>query len=236
MARKPRVSRGGIAYHVMNRTWGAIELFEDSADYEAFERVLAESVARFPAMRVCAYCLMPNHFHLVLWPKTGDVLSRFMQWLSQTHAARWHAHRHSRGRGHLYQGRFKSFPVQSNGHFLNVAKYVERNALRAMLCRPAEAWRWSSLGVRAKMQGPMKGLLSQWPVSIPADWMEQVNGLQDEKELAAIRRCRDRGQPLGDEPWIRATAKALNLESTLRPVGRPAKPKPEPAAGEGNML
>jgi putative transposase len=94
----------------MNRTWGSIELFEDAGDYEAFERILAEAIERFSAMRVCCYCLMPNHFHLLLWPRSGEVLSRFMQWLSQTHAARWHAHRHSRGRGHLYQSRLGPSP------------------------------------------------------------------------------------------------------------------------------
>ena len=101
MARKPRFAPGGLAYHVMNRTSSGITLFEDSPDFEAFERVLVEGLAREPGVRLCAYCLMPNHFHLVLWPKSDGQLSRFMQWLSMTHAARWHAHRHTGGRGHL---------------------------------------------------------------------------------------------------------------------------------------
>ena len=75
MARKPRLAPGGLAYHVMNRTWGKVELFEDSGDYEAFERVLGEALKREPAMKLCAYCLMPNHFHLVLWPEKDDILS-----------------------------------------------------------------------------------------------------------------------------------------------------------------
>jgi putative transposase len=115
MARKPRNAPGGLAYHVMNRTWGKIDLFEDAGDYEAFERVLAEAVERETTMRVCAYCLMPNHFHLVLWPSADGQLSRFMQWLSMTHTQRWHAHRHSAGRGHLYQSRFKSFEENKQG-------------------------------------------------------------------------------------------------------------------------
>lgn len=222
MARKPRVARSGIAYHVMNRTWGEIELFEDAGDYEAFERVLAEAAERFPAMGICAYCLMPNHFHLVLWPKR-DVLSRFMQWLSQTHVARWHAHRHSVGRGRLYQSRFRSFPIQRNAHFLKVARYVERNALRANLCGSAEGWRWSSLHVRREEAGPMNGQLAKWPVAEPADWLALVNRPQDEQELAAIRRSRDRGRPFGDDAWTMRTAKSLGLESSLRSRGRPKK-------------
>jgi len=117
MARKPRFSPGGLAYHVMNRTPGRVELFEDAGDYQAFEKVLIEAVDLHRGIRLCAYCLMPNHFHLVLWPTTDGQLSRFMQWLSMTHAARWHAHRHSVGCGHLYQGRFRSFPIPAGPSF-----------------------------------------------------------------------------------------------------------------------
>ena len=140
----------------MNRTWGKTELFEDSGDYEAFERVLALAVKREPPMRLCAYCLMPNHFHLVLWPEHDNQLSKFMQWLTMTHAQRWHAHRHSGGRGHLYQSRFRSFAIQENGHFQSVCRYVERNALRANLVTGAQDWRWASAYVRSNKCGPMK--------------------------------------------------------------------------------
>lgn len=213
----------------MNRTSGGIELFEDSGDYEAFERVLAEAQERFPAMRVCAYCLMPNHFHLVLWPAKAGILSRFMQWMAQTHAARWHAHRHTRGRGHVYQSRFKSFPIEANGHFLRVCRYVERNALRANLAESADAWRWSSLWVRSRKDGPMCGVLAEWPVARPGNWLAEVNRPQDEEELAAIRRSRDRGTPFGDPAWAVRTARLLNLQSTLRPLGRPSKPRKKKA-------
>src|SRR3954452_9444291 len=140
MARKPRLSPGGLAYHVMNRTWGKIELFQDAGDYQAFERVLAEALERDPLMRLCCYCLMPNHWHLVLWPKTDGQLSRFMQWLTMTHTQRWHAHRHSAGRGHLYQSRFRSFAIQRDAHFLSVARYAERNPLRCNLVAKAQDW------------------------------------------------------------------------------------------------
>jgi putative transposase len=223
MARKPRFSPGGIAYHVMNRTWGAIELFQDAGDYEAFERVLAEAVERDKAMRVCAYALMPNHFHLVLWPEHDGQLSRFMQWLTMTHAQRWHAHRHSGGRGHLYQSRFRSFPIQHDIHFLHVCRYVERNALRANLARRAEQWRWSSLWAREHRDVPTASLLAAWPVPRPRDWIRRVNRPQDENELTALRRSRDRGRPYGDDDWTERTAKKLAIESALRPVGRPKK-------------
>jgi putative transposase len=223
MARKPRFSPGGLAYHVMNRASVKIDLFDDAGDYDAFERVLAEAIKREASMRVCAYCLMPNHFHLVLWPKVDGQLSRFMQWLTMTHTQRWHAHRHSEGRGHLYQGRFKSFPIQENSHFLTVCRYVERNPLRANLAEKSEDWRWSSMSVRAKNPSAITGLLADWPVAMPRDWLNRVNAPQDEKELAALRLSRDRGRPFGDPSWTTKTAKRLEIESSLQPLGRPKK-------------
>ncbi|HXE56281.1 MAG TPA: transposase [Tepidisphaeraceae bacterium] len=113
MARKRRSCPGGLAYHVMNRATARKRIFDDAADYLAFERVLAEARKRSDGqMRICSYVLMPNHFHLVLWPETDGALSKFMQWLTLTHAQRWHAHRHSAGTGALYGARFKSFPVR----------------------------------------------------------------------------------------------------------------------------
>lgn len=224
MARKPRYAPGGIAYHVMNRTWGKIELFEDEGDYAAFERVLAEAAERDPSVRVCAYCLMPNHFHLVLWPKHDGMLSRFMQWLSMTHVQRWHAHRHSGGRGHVYQSRFKSFPIQQDEHFLSVCRYVERNPLRAGKVERAQAWQWSSLWARsAGAKAIMHGLLGEWPVERPRDWTTRVNRPQDPAELAALRLCGARGRPYGDVRWVQKTAARLGIQSALRPIGRPRK-------------
>ena len=97
-------------------------------------------------MRVCAFCLMPNHWHLVLWPAHDGELARFMQKLTVTHVRRWLEYRHRVGQGGIYQGRYKSFPPQDDAHFTTVVRYVERNPVRANVVRRAEAWRWSSLG------------------------------------------------------------------------------------------
>ncbi len=122
---------------------GRLELFEKPSDYSAFEKILAEAHHR-TSIRIAAYCLMPNHWHLLLWPRTDGELSEVMRWITVTHTQRWHAYRHSSGTGPVYQGRFKSFPVQTDEHFITVARYVERNALRAKLVERAEEWRWSS--------------------------------------------------------------------------------------------
>ncbi len=142
MGRPQRVAAGGYVYHVLNRANARIRIFDGDADYEAFEKVLSEAVERTET-RLLAYCLMPNHWHLLVWPRKDGELSRFAGWLTLTHTQRWHAYRQSIGSGHVYQGRFKSFPVQEDEHFYTVARYVERNALRAGLVRRAEQWRWA---------------------------------------------------------------------------------------------
>lgn len=172
-------------------------------------------------MRLVSRALMPNHWHLVVWPQADGQLSTRAQWLTVTHVRRWHAHRHSDGTGPVYQGRFKSFPVQDDDHFLIVCRYVERNPLRAGLVAGAEQWRWSSPWHRARATGVP--WLSEGPLPWPADWPERVNAAETEAELAALRRSVGRGAPYGDESWQAQTAAALRLESALRPHGRPRK-------------
>ena len=145
-----------------------------------------------------------------------------MQWLTVTHVRRWHAHHHSAGTGPIYQGRFKSFPVQEDEHFLSVCRYVERNGLRANLVPRAEAWRWSSLWQRT--QATQVPWLSEWPIPLPRQWTEQANKAQTENELSALRRSVVRGVPYGDDAWQDQTAEVLGLQSSSRPPGRPRKP------------
>ena len=137
-----RAADGGLIYHVLNRGNARMTIFEKAGDYEAFENILEQAVERY-GTEILAWCLMPNHWHLVVKPHEDGELSRFVGWLSLTHTQRWHAHYHNPGSGHLYQGRFKSFPVQEEEHFLTVCRYVERNPLRANLVSRAEQWRSS---------------------------------------------------------------------------------------------
>ena len=224
MGRPVRAAAGGIIYHVLNRANGRLPLFEKPADYEAFENVLSEAHERI-AMRTLAYCVMPNHWHLVLWRRRDEDLSRFMAWVTLTHTQRWHAYRQSAGNGHVYQGRFKSFPVQADEHFLTVCRYVERNALRAKLVDRAEGWRWSSLGRREQGRALATAWLTDWPVARPRRWVQWVNEPQTEAELDALRCAVQRGRPFGDDEWVRRTAGRLGLEGTMRRRGRPKAQK-----------
>ncbi len=134
MPRTARASVGGVCYHVINRGNGRAKVFHQPEDFEAFVALVAKAATRVP-VRVIAYCLMPNHFHMVLWPRHDGDLSRFMQWLLTAHVRRYHRHYH--GSGHVWQGRFKAFPIQQDAHLLTVLRYVERNALRAGLVKRA---------------------------------------------------------------------------------------------------
>ena len=220
MPRRIRVASGGTVYHVLNRAVGRGTIFEDEADYLAMERVIERTFALLPTRIIC-YCLMPNHWHLVLWPKEDGELSEFMRLMSVTHTQRWHAHHHTSGTGPLYEGRFKSFPIQRDEHLLTVCRYVERNALRANLVTSAERWAWGSLAKRLIQQPPEWLMpMNRWPVEAPADWKKWVNRAETAAELDAVRRSVKRGSPFGSEPWQKRTARILNLESTLRPRGR----------------
>ena len=169
-----RVAPGGMVFHVLNRGVARMQLFEKAADYQAFEQVLRDTLDQSP-MRICAYAVMPNHWHLLLWPECDGELAAFMQRLTITHVRRWQEHRGYAGLGHVYQGRYKSFPVESDEHFWVVARYVERNALRANLVLRAEEWRWSSLWQRCHPTGEERSLLAAWPIDMPANWLERVN-------------------------------------------------------------
>jgi putative transposase len=165
---------------------------------------------------------MPNHWHLVLWPAKEGQLTAFLRWLTHTHTQRCHAHYHTAGTGHLYQGRFKSFPIQEDDHLLTVLRYVERNPLRAGLVRRAEQWRWSSLAHRGQ-KTKQAGWLHEGPIALPADWKNAVNRVQTEAELEALRRTLVRGAPYGSERWQRRVADKLHLGFTLNRRGRPRK-------------
>jgi len=209
-----------MVFHVLNRGVARMQIFEKAGDYEAFERVLCDTLREAP-MRICAYCVMPNHWHMLLWPEHDGDMARFMQRLTITHVRRWQEHRRGVGLGHVYQGRYKSFPVEEDEHFLAVARYVERNALRANLVVRAEEWRWSSLWRRCRGRAHQDDILAAWPVEMPADWIERVNRADNEKELEALRSSVQRGRPYGAQQWQHRIVKRLGLESAYRPRGRP---------------
>ncbi len=225
MARTIRATADGMIYHVLNRANGREKLFNKGKDYLAFEKIIFEAKEKYPSVKILSFCIMPNHWHFALSPKKGEDLSKFMRWLTHTHTQRYHAHYKTIGRGHVYQGRFKSFPVSSDNYFLKLCRYIERNPLRAKLVKKAEDWRWSSLWYREKGSEEQKQLLSNWPVEYDENYLEWVNQKQvnENEELENIRNSIQRGRPFGIDSWIIKIASKLGLNSTLKPKGRPKK-------------
>lgn len=224
MPRTLRIIESNITYHILNRSNAKNKIFETPTDYLAFEKVLLEAKEKYP-VKIFSYCIMPNHWHFVIQPENPKHLSMFMAWLTQTHTQRWLVFRDMVGYGHLYQGRYKSFPIQKDEHFLQVCRYVERNALRANLVRKAENWRWGSAWIRTYGSKEQRKILSDWPVTCPTDYMNwlNINQSHEEDELGQLRESLNRGQPFGSLSWIKNIAGKLKLNSTIRPIGRPKK-------------
>ena len=224
MPRSARRAPGGQVYHVLNRAVGRVRIFSREADFEAFRRVMIEAHERCP-IRILGYCLLSNHWHFAVWPEADGQVTDFFRWLTHTHAMRWRVAHRTVGYGPLYQGRFKSFPVQSDGHLLTVLRYIERNPLSAGLVRRAELWRHSSLWARLHRDDPLRRLLSPWPVTRPADWTSRVNRPLSAGDLRRLRVSLKRSRPFGADDWTSRTANQLHLQHTLRPEGRPRKEK-----------
>ena len=225
MPRTNRVDIANTPYHVINRANARMQIFDNDKDYKLFEDVLEEAKEKFD-MRILSYCIMPNHWHLSLYPKKDGDIQLFMRWLSMTHTQRWHSQHKTTGSGHLYQGRYKSFLVEEDKYLIQVLKYIERNPLRAELVNKAQDWKWSSLWRREQGTDKQKKLLDEWPIDIPKDYIDLINIQENEKEkqeLESLRYSVNKGKPYGSNDWTNRMISRFNLSSTLRGRGRPKK-------------
>lgn len=196
MPRRPRAFLRGKIFHVVNRGAKRQRLFDDPDDFDAFLRILAGSLRR-GGVELFAYCLMPNHWHLVTAAATPSNLSSFMHHMTTTHSRRWYLSHGVDSEGAVYQGRFRAVPVQGDHHFLWVCRYVERNPLRSHLVARAEEWPWSSLFGDPEGSLP----LASWPVERPSRWLDEVNRPQTPAEVEAVRESLRLRRPLGDDDW-----------------------------------
>jgi putative transposase len=206
-----------LIFHVMNRAARRLPLFTTSADYRLFQAVLREVQDDVP-LRLLSYCVMPNHWHLVVWPEADHQLSRFMHRLTYIHAQRWHHAHATTGTGAVYQGRFKAVAVQCDRHLLTAIRYVEQNPLRAGLVTRPQDWRWSSAA-------PFRAggvTLAEWPITRPADWVTLLEGTAAEQVIRPVRESLAKGVPYGDRAFVERTSVTLKLEGRLRGRGRPS--------------
>lgn len=226
MPRSARVAPGGEVYHVINRAAARFRMLRTDKDFLAFEKIMSEAMVKYPT-RLLSYCLMGNHWHMVIWPREDGELSAFVRWLTLTHAVRWRVAHKTVGMGPLYQGRYKSFIIQKEESLELICRYVERNALSAGLVKRAEDWRWSSLWLREHGTAEQKSLLSDWPIQRGRNWIELVNEAMTEREVERIQQSMKREKPMGSDGWTKRMIERHGLERTIRPEGRPRKGGPE---------
>jgi putative transposase len=218
MPRTSRAAVGGVVYHVLNRGNGRMDIFKKPDDYPAFLQILCDGKQRAD-VELFGFCLMSNHWHLVLRPKSDGDLAAYLSWVTNTHVKRYRAH-YRRTSGHVYQGRYKSFPVEEDAYFLTLMRYVEANPVPAKMVLRAEQWRWSSLGRKSQWSSK---LLDRWPVDRPRNWSALVNQPPRDAERQRVIDSMERGRPLGSDAWVMRTARKLGLQYTINPRGRPRK-------------
>ena len=223
MARLARVVVPGLAHHVTQRGNRGLETFFGPDDYKAYRALLADGCRR-AGTKVWAYCLMPNHVHLILVPGTPDGLR----------GALGEAHRRYTRRinlregwlGHLWRERFHSFPVDE-AHLAAAVRHVELNPVRARLVRKAQRWRWSSAA--AHLAGKDDELVSVAPLlkRFP-NWTDFLSADLSDEELARLRRHEHTGRPLARPATVTRLEKKLGRPLKARRPGRPRK-----TAGKG---
>jgi putative transposase len=168
---------------------------------------------------------MSNHWHFAVRPHEDGDIGKFFGMMTQKVTQRWHAYHHTTGSGHLFQGRFRSFLVQTDAYFIQLMKYIETNPLRANMVERAEDWKWGSLHLRMNRLDLVSGILAKWPVEYAGDYLTEINKPLTESFLQQVRHSTACGIPLGKESWVQQIVKKFNLEYTTRQRGRPFKVK-----------
>jgi putative transposase len=163
MSRQRRCFRPGHIYHILNRGVRRHRLFAEDEDYQHFQQLMGAAQVRVP-LRIVSYCLMPNHWHIVVWPESSEAISEYFRWLTWSHACHFNASHDLSG--HVYQGPFRSVAVKHDRHLLTLLRYVESNPARAQLVERAEHWRWSSLNPCPRVR------LTDSPVARPTGWLD----------------------------------------------------------------
>lgn len=201
MARAPRIDIADYYYHVINRANARSQIFNTPADYRLFMEILTDTVELLN-MRLLAFCVMPNHWHLIVEPRKDGDLSQFVARLTNTHVKQYQVKNSLIGMGHLYQGRYKSFLIEDGQYFYTVLRYVERNALKAKLCERAEDWQWGSAFLRAK--GGSK-ILAPLPIDLPARYFADLNMPLCVSDEEAVECSENRSTPFASIDWQEKT-------------------------------
>jgi putative transposase len=220
MPRQSRNDVSGEVYHVINRANARISIFESGGDFDAVIASLEETLKMIP-LEIFSFCIMSNHWHFAVRSRFDGDLGRFFGKFTQKFTQRWHKYHQTVGSGHLFQGRFKSFLVQTDSYFIQLMKYIEANPLRAGMVPKAEEWKWGSLYLRINNVGMANDILKPWPVGMPNDYLLSVNEPLRKVFLDQVRNSVVRGRPLGTMEWVQKKVDDYGLESTIREPHRP---------------
>lgn len=200
MPRRPRGELRGAIHHVINRGNNRSTVFHEDADFRIFVELLSSTKARI-SIRLYAFVLMSNHFHLIAEPSDIDTLSRYMHRVLQRYALQHH--RRNGTTGHLWQGRYKSFPIESDTHYLTVVQYVLRNPVRAGIVERAHDYPWTSLHCPE--------LIDESPLPLPTDREHWLSEEENPEALGALRSAANRQFPFGTPQWTAETAHQLGI-------------------------
>lgn len=172
MPRRRRMFSIAQPCHCVNRGQDGRILFAEDTQYQHFIDLMIEGKRRYP-IRIFSYCLMRNHFHLLLSPVKPNAISAYMQWIQGRYGFDLRYDSQSLGQGHVFQRRFWSEAIGFGPlHFVNVQRYIEANPVAAGLVERAENWKWSALWER-ETRG--RSLLDPSPLILPEDWLDLVN-------------------------------------------------------------
>jgi len=211
MPRRRVAGCGGFVFHVMNRSAKQLTLFEAADDYELFLQVLVEAEGVCP-IRLLEYCVMPNHWHLLVWPERDDELSRYMRWITGVHGQRWRRAVGLPGKGAVYQGRYRWVAVQDGDHYDVARRYIQQNPVRAGLVEEPEQWAWSSASVAGRQPRPT---LHCGPRAHDPQRDRSASRALDADTAQQMRESLRSGQPFGDARWSRALEVRIWLMAVL---------------------
>jgi putative transposase len=218
MARLARLVIPGLPHHVTQRGNRRQQTFFNDSDYAAYLELLSEW-CREQGVEIWAYCLMPNHVHLIAVPKTEDGLRRAIGEAHRRYTRRINFR--EKWRGYLWQGRFASF-IMDEPYLLAAARYVELNPVRAKLTLNAEEWPWSS--ARAHLSGRDDRLTKVAPLlAIVGDWRGFLNSAICEEELLDLRKHGRTGRPLGSASFLEHLEAMVGRILKPQKGGRPPK-------------
>lgn len=218
MARLARVVIPGHPHHVTQRGNGGARTFFEDGDYALYRDLLADN-CEAAGVEVWAWCLMPNHVHLILVPSDPDGLRHALARVHRSYAGTIQARR--KRTGHFWQGRFGA--VAMDEQYLAAAlRYVSLNPVRARLVKRAQDWRWSS--TRAHLRGKDDGLTALAPIRARFPEFGDLLATEPEADLFdALRSAESIGRPLGDNRFL------TRIERQTGRVLKPAKRGPKPA-------